>query len=244
MYCNLRGVRRLAIALALAAAATGAPAQDNGCGSPFENHFGPFDYRSARRADLHLVERIHFTPGIESLTRPGTTTPGEMAGDVTYTLHVFPNHHRALITMTRLADRHNTNRPPGARYSVECYFERAVMFRPDDNVARLLYAQYLGRTKRQAAGLDQVRQAIARASDSGLSHYNIGLVALELGDANLAIAQAHRARELGYTATDLEQRLRTAGKWQDPPVVAADVISMPPSSAAAGAAAPPASASR
>ena len=31
------------------------------CGA-LENHFGPFDYRTASKKDKHLVESYHFTP--------------------------------------------------------------------------------------------------------------------------------------------------------------------------------------
>ena len=40
--------------------------------------------------------------------------PGErvLGDDISYALNVFPNHHRALIAITRLADRLRTERPP------------------------------------------------------------------------------------------------------------------------------------
>lgn len=186
------------------------------CGNPFQNHFGPFDYRSAAKSDVKLVENVHFTPGVQSLTRPGTTTFERMAGDVGYTLHVFPNHHRALVVMGRLAERHKMDQPPGASYTLECYFHRAVRFRPDDTVARALYAQFLGKKGRKPEAVAQLKVADEFAKDNPLSHFNIGLLFMELGEFDLALTQAHKVKALGYDRPQLEQALRQAGKWRDP----------------------------
>lgn len=184
------------------------------CGNPFQNHFGPFDYRNATLEEKRMVEGAHFTPGVESLTRPSKTTYGTMAGDVGYTLHVFPNHHRALISMMRLGDRHKTDKPPGARYTVECYLERAVRFRPDDTIALSLYAQYLGKKNRKPEALHKLQLAIIAAGDNPMSLHTIGTVYLELGEFDLALAQAHKARALGLEWPYLEDALKAAGHWR------------------------------
>ena len=144
-------------------------ASDAPCGNPFVNHFGPFDYRTASPADKKLVEDFHFTPGIEAMVRPVNTTYDGMAQDVAYTLHVFPNHPRALLTMMRLGERHKSPQPPGAKYTVDCYFERAVQFRPDDTVVRGLYATYLARNGRKPEALQHL--SIARRA-AGAAHWN------------------------------------------------------------------------
>lgn len=192
-------------------------AQDGPCGNPFRNHFGPYDYRTANADTKTMVERVHFTPGVEAMTKPGTTTYAAMAGDVGYTLHVFPNHHRALLTMQRLGEKYKTDQPEGAKFTVECYFERAVLFRPDDTVARALYAQYLVKHGRKPQALQQLAFAVEQAKDRPLSHYNLGLVYLEMGEYELALKQAHDAKRLGLeNRPQLEERLRKAGKWRDP----------------------------
>lgn len=187
------------------------------CGDPFHNHFGPFDYRSAARADVHIVEQYHFTPGVESLTRPASTTFAAMAGDVAYTLHVFPNHHRALLAMMRLGERHKSDQPPGAKFSVECYFDRAVRFRPDDTAARSLYAVYLGKRNRKADAMRQLEAALQQAGDNPIPHYTIGTVYLDLKEFDRALAQAHKARVLGLQRPELEEALRRTGHWKEPP---------------------------
>jgi tetratricopeptide (TPR) repeat protein len=197
-----------------AASAQGGSAQQ--CGNPFANHFGPFDFRKADDATKALVEKFHFTPGIEALTRPQNTTYNEMAGDVSYTLHVFPNHPRALLTMTRLGERHKSPQPPGASFTVDCYYQRAVMFRPDDTVVRGLYATYLARNGRKPEALQQLAVARRLAADNPISNYSIGAVYFELGEFDLAVQQAHKAAALGFPSKGLENALKNAKQWREP----------------------------
>jgi len=187
----------------------------NACGDPFQNHYGPFDYRTATKENLAIVERVHFTPGVESLTKPGTTTFGTMAQDVGYTLHVFPNHHRALLTMAKLGERHKTSKPPGAKFTVDCYLERAVRYRPNDTVAKSIYAQYLGKQNRKQEAIQQLNAAINMAGDNAISQYTIGTVFLEMGEFESALAQAHKAKSMGLQWPELEQSLKAAGQWKE-----------------------------
>lgn len=186
------------------------------CGNPFENHFGPWDYRTARRADIEIVEKAHFTPGVESMTVPKNTMRRDMAQDVSYTLKVFPNHHRALLTMVRLGEKYG-DPPPGTRgMSIDCYFDRAIRFRPDDNVARSLYAQFLGKNNRKDEAMKHLEFALKQAEDKPISQYTIGTVFLELGEFDRALLQAHKAREMGVEWPELEQALKAAGRWKEP----------------------------
>ena len=186
------------------------------CGDPFRNHFGPWDYRSARKQDIEIVERAHFTPGIESLTRPQNTMVHEMAQDVAYTLGVFPNHPRALLVMVRLAEKYKTDPPPGTKTSLDCWFDRAVRYRPDDTVVRSIYAQYLGKRKRKEEAIQHLNFAIQQAADNPISQYTIGTVFLELGEFERALAQAHKARAQGVQWPELETSLKAAGHWKEP----------------------------
>lgn len=229
-----------ALLIALAVQAQTGP---QACGNPFQNHYGPFDYRSASPTVRKIVEEVHFTPGIEMMTRPKNTMIHDMAQDVEYTLNVFPNHHRALITMSRLAERWSRDPPPGTNMPVECWFDRAVRFRPDDTVARSLYAQWLHKRKRGTEGVQQLKVAVEHVKDNPMSHYNIGLVAMEIGDHALALQQAHKALAMGYPRQELAEALKRAGRWTEPPLEPpADAASLPGAAAAADPAAPAASA--
>ncbi len=215
------GAARRLTAVALLAAVAGVAAQTGpqACGNPFVNHYGPWDFRLTTPQQRAIVERVHFTPGIESLTRPGTTMIHDMAQDVAYTLGVYPNHHRALLTMVRLSQRWNRDPPPGTALSVECWFDRAVRFRPDDTVARAFYAQFLHQSKRSNEAAAQLDIAVGHARDNPLSHYNLGLMYLDIGQLDKALQQAHRAEALGYVRPELKLALEKVGKWVEPDAV-------------------------
>jgi tetratricopeptide (TPR) repeat protein len=227
-----RRLVRTAAALGLATAATLAAAQANGCG-PLTNAFGPFDYRKVRGEQLQLVEGAHFTPPVESLIHGATAThPGQ---DIDYTLRAFPNHHRALLAVSRLAERDKTTRPQGMNYSVDCYFERALRFKPDDLVARMLFVGYLTRGNRIDEAKQQLAYVAANAGDNPFTYYNVGLLYLDMKDYDDALSNAHKAYAMGFNRPELRDRLQAVGKWTEPPPAPADAASAP---AAAAASAP------
>lgn len=184
-----------------------------GCGN-LSNPFGPWDYRIDRGEPLMLVESAHFTPVVEGLIR-GQSAP--LGQDLDYTLRAFPNHHRALLAAARYADRLKTTQPQGMRYSIECWFERAVRFKPDDLTVRMLYGSWLGKRNRRDDALRHLSVVERQAADSAFTHYNLGLVYFEIGETELALRQAHRAEALGMPRQDLKNNLKAAGKWVDAP---------------------------
>lgn len=187
------------------------------------------DYIGDRR-NLAIVERGHFTPQVEMLIRGESGV--RIGGDLDYTLKSFPNHHRALAALVLLGERENTSQPRGATHTIECYFDRALRFRPDDVVARMLYASYLTSKKRQPEAVAQLERTLLDAGDSPLTHHNIGLLFFDLKMYERALAQSHRATELGSVREDLRDKLRAAGQWRAP--VAAPAVS--PAASAASAA--------
>lgn len=204
-----------------------------GCGN-LQNGYGPFDYRSDRDK-LGIVDMHHFTPEVELLLRGKS---GTLGGDLDYTLRAFPNHHRALVAMTRLAERDKTDKPAGANYTVACYYDRAIRLAPDDTVARGLYAAYLNKTSKRAEAAAQLEAAAEAAADNGFAHYNIGLVYLEMKEHGKALAQAHRALRLGFTRPVLIDALKRVGVWKEPPPIEDEGADPAPASASAPAAAP------
>ena len=197
----------------LASAGAFAQTPDPRCGNPFVNGYGPLDYRVETGPKLKIVEDNHFTARVESLISGLTSS---MGGDIDYTLRAFPNHHRALIAMKRLGERTKQAMPRGAQFTVECYFKRALMFRPDDAVARMLYATFLASDGRKEEALLQVEAAAEGAPDAGFTQYNAGLIFFEMSDMDRALRQAHRALRLGFEREELKQLLQSAGKWIEP----------------------------
>jgi tetratricopeptide (TPR) repeat protein len=207
----------LAIVLLCALAQPAALAQaPSGCGS-LDNAYGPYDYRTDR-TKLPIVDGAHFTPKVEALIAGES---GRLGGDLDYTLRAFPNHHRALLALMRYAQKVRSPQPQDLPRPVECYYDRALRFRPDDIVARMIYAKFLGTQSRRADAMAQLARAEQDARDSGLSHHNIGLIYLEIGDPAKARQQAHRAIALGHPATALREELVRAGQWAEPADAAA-----------------------
>ncbi|MEH0165821.1 ABC transporter permease [Roseateles microcysteis] len=202
----------------------------NMCGR-LDNAYGPYDFRHDRDK-LPIVLGAHFTPMVEALIR-GTTSqrPG---ADIDYTLRAIPNHPNALLSMARLADRERTDQPVGSRYTVDCWFDRAIRFRPDDHVVRMLYANFLTEKKRSEDALRQLEIVrLQLAKDNPLTHYNLGLLYLGLQIYDKALVEAHQALALGYPRTELQEKLRAAGRWKEPgDDAAAEAASAPASGAA------------
>lgn len=181
------------------------------CGD-LKNHYGPYDYRTDK-GYLTIVEQAHFTPWVENLSRGNTSTVGD---DLAYTLRTFPNHHRALISMMNLGIKLKTARAPGASHSVECFFDRALRFRPDDAVVKMIYANYLSKHGKKDEAIKQLEAAVALGASSPNLDYNLGLAYFEVGDFEKSLQFAHRAYGAGFSLPGLKGKLVKAGKWRDP----------------------------
>ncbi len=72
---------RISTLLILSSMASFAMAQASVCGN-LQNHFGPFDYRTASPRDKNMVERAHFTSKVETLR--GGNTSATAGGDLSY----------------------------------------------------------------------------------------------------------------------------------------------------------------
>lgn len=176
--------------------------------------YGPIDYRKMTAEQKRLVEGAHFTPNVESLIRGNTSAIG---GDISYTLHAFPNHPRALFAMMKLFERNNGAKPRHSRYTMDCWFNRAMRFQPDDGAVRLLYGIYLSRQDKNKQAIEQLETASRLLGDhDGNAHYNLGLAYVEVGQYDKALIHAHKAYKLGFNLPGLRDKLERAGKWKDP----------------------------
>lgn len=200
---------RAAVALCvLAASAACARAAD--CGS-LDSHYGPFDFR-VDHSKRPIVETYHFSPKVEALLGgQNAVTPGQ---DLEYVLQTFPNHPRALVAAMKWARIKGTMKPADFKYSVDCHFERALRFRSDDAVVRMLFAQWLGQTKRKPEALRQL--ALVDPKGNPQTIVNLGLVYADLGEFDLALKQAHEAEAAGVGIGTLQATLEKAGQWRPP----------------------------
>lgn len=170
------------------------------------------DYTSAKdRRNLALVEAFHFTPDVEALKR-GSVKPGENIGT---TLEHYPNHHRALAAMARLGQRDQAARVNGAAYTVDCYFQRAIRFRPEDAKVRVVYSSHLLETGRADAALAQMREAVRIDPLDPAAHYNLGILFVMRGQYDEAKVHARKAYQGGFPLPALKNKLREAGHWRE-----------------------------
>ncbi len=212
----VRSAARSAIALLVLALGLQHLAHSQGrptiCGS-IENPYGPYDFR--RDLDkLPIVIRAHFTPEVQALIAgKSSSTPG---GDIDYTLRAIPNHPQALLSMAALGDKERTDQPKGSRYTVDCWFDRAMRFRPDDHIVRMIYVNYLTKKMRRTEALAHLAIARKLADDNPISVYNVGLLYFDLQEYPLALEHAHKAHALGNPYLDLQEKLRAVGQWREP----------------------------
>ena len=182
------------------------------------NSYGPFDYTNSQHFSdkLPIVEEHHFTPEVE--TFQGHDKCGgngcEVAGDIDYTLRAFPNHHRALLTMSRyhIQGFDRSRRPMG--YTAECYFDRALRFKPEDSTVHMIYGFYLSKLGNAEKALGQFEIAVDLAPNSAEAHYNLGLLYTEAKAYDKARLHAARAYNLGFPLPGLRRKLERAGQWQ------------------------------
>ncbi|HEX5344518.1 MAG TPA: tetratricopeptide repeat protein [Duganella sp.] len=198
-------IAALLLACAAAHAADDCPA--------YVKHDPGGDYTNADdRRGLSVVENFHFTPNVERLVRGAT---GALGADIGYTLEHFPNHHRALASMSRLALRDKNRKPHGARYTIECYFDRALRYRPDDARVHALYGSYLLALGQTAGALEQLEEAARLEPDNATAHYNLGLLYVKTKDYDKARASAQKAYGMGFPLPGLRNQLSAAGEWRE-----------------------------
>jgi tetratricopeptide (TPR) repeat protein len=185
----------------------------NYCG-PLTNHYGPFDYRLRAEGHLTIVDNAHFTPEVEAGLHGNTSYLGD---DINYTLLASPNHHRALVTLGKIAVRDKTVHVAHMKYPVGCYFERAQRFAPDDGMVPAIYGGYLFALGKKDEALNAYKRAYSMLPDDAVVNYNLGLLYAERKDYEHALPFAEKAYALGFPLPGLKKKLVAAGKWQDKP---------------------------
>lgn len=218
-----------------ALAGSAAAQSEKECGS-LKGAYGPFDYRTANDQQRHLVEDAHFTRGVETLTE---TKTGPFGGDIRYTLFVFPNHPRALMAMERLIDKEKLNPARDAKYTIECFYERAIRFRPEDHLVRMLYVNFLIKRNQLTEAQRHLDYVAESTQDNPLAQFNAGMLYIDMKLYDKALVQAHRVIEMGFDRRELRDRLTAVGKWVEPTPAAAGAASAPQAPQAPQAASAP-----
>ena len=204
--------KHLALILLLGSSITTNAAGYKVCGDVYGTTYGPYDYTNPEhfRKRLPIVEHFHFTYDIENLTAKSSNS----GGDLSYTLATFPNHHRALAAMAKLAIREKTNKPHGSKQTVECWFERAIEWRPEDGIVRMVFGTYLSHVKRYKEALPQYLKAEALLKSNTNLYYNMGLLYFNIKDYGKSLEYAKKAYAGGFPLPGLRDMLKKAGKWE------------------------------
>jgi tetratricopeptide (TPR) repeat protein len=177
--------------------------------------FGPYDYRTANKDVKEIVEIAHFSRENELIMRgTSTTLPGP---DLDYTLRAFPNHARALKSMSDLRFRDKVNPPVGMRYTAECWFNRALRFAPDDVQVHMVYGLFLLKSGDKKGAIEQLEIAREGGLTGGNFNYNLGLAYFQAQEYEKAREQAYKAKEMGFQLDGLKNLLTKAGQWREPP---------------------------
>jgi len=209
---TLKLTRRFLLAFGIVVAFTDGAHAQQGCGDPLAaGGFGPFDYRAVG-VPLKLVESYHFTQDVETLRRGSTGTVG---GDLGYTLKVFPNHHRALMSMVNLVFKEKKTQPLGADFPIDCYFQRAEQFKPDDAEVKVIHGIFLIRAKKPKEAVEILERAGAIAGDNANVNYNLALALLDVGRVDDAVRHARIAYSAGFPLPGLKNKLKALGKWDE-----------------------------
>ena len=191
----------------------------------------PRDYREGG-STVSMVDTFHFTPLVESLTKP--MFQAGFGGDFGYTLRMIPNHHRALLALIRLGERMHWAIPKGLEFSYECYYDRAMRFRPDDMVVRMIYARFLQKRGRDKEASSQLEFVASKRVDDPVTNYSLGMLYLDMKDYDKAVEHARRAYAAGNQNPALKDLLQQLGKWPEAGEAA------PPDSVGSGSAPAPA----
>ncbi|OIR07135.1 hypothetical protein GALL_107240 [mine drainage metagenome] len=175
---------------------------------------GPYDYRKTTQANKDLVENYHFNMQEKVMGSTDARKRVPVWNQFEYTLIIFPNSPRALAAIDRLAQILKTDKPPGARFSAECAFLKAVKFTPDDPVVRVLFGYYLGERGRAAEAETQLQAAEKLAQGNPSLQYNLGLAYFKIKDYPKAREHALTAYGMGFPLPGLREMLQREGRWE------------------------------
>lgn len=175
---------------------------------------GPFDYTDpTERKMLAPVERHHFRENTQLLQpEPGGKPPGT---NLDFVLRWYPNHYPALNLMARLAEKEHTDHPAGTMYPAECYFKRAIQFRPKDPALHLLYGNFLVQQDRLKDAEAEYLKSEELNPENPELDYNLGLLYVKMKKYPEAVKRAKKAYAGGMTFPGLREQLKESGHWTE-----------------------------
>lgn len=186
--------------------------------------FGPYDYFDVDEETDPLygkgryweANKVHTDRARLLLDRPRPMSQGDFQlamSNLDYTLRAFPNDPRALQYMVEIDHvLRNSQRRLASEYPPpECYFERAIHFRPEQPHIPLLYGIYLNKRDLPEREILQYEQALRLNNEFAEAHYNLGLALAKLRRFDDALPHASKAYQLGFPLQGLRRILVANG---------------------------------
>jgi len=216
------------------------------CG-PLTQQYGPWDYADPSNsvptgADpmgaIKRVENVHFQPGMEALDFKSFSID-RLTKEFSYTLQLLPNNPRALLAMSKLEKRAGGKLPQSGvtptlpKITADCFFDRAIRFRPDDKAVRMVYGIHLHQRGRLKEALREYESAEALGEASGNFYYNLGLLHADMKNWDKAYEYGVKAEIGGLMLPGLRGKLEKAGRPLPPVVRPARPAPSEPSSSTA-----------
>ncbi|MDX2367658.1 MAG: tetratricopeptide repeat protein [Colwellia sp.] len=168
--------------------------------------YGPFDYTNPIHVKdkLPRVEQFHFTRNVEFLIQGES---GPISADIFYTLTKFPNHHRALYSMMKYSQQNKLNY--NKMFTMECFFKRAIYFKPNDPMVYLLMGIYHHKKKEYSNAEKKYLYALKLQPKNAEINYNLGLLYFDELKLEKSKKHAILAYQNGYPLTGLKNKLST-----------------------------------
>ena len=190
---------------------------------------------------LPVVEKKHFKPHIRNMELRRNTKTGQLTGingiakEFYYILGQYPNHHEVLYRLSRFPEKITRRinsaeesdwlgRDENAIYSAvialserynkprfECFFTRALAWKPKDPVLHVLYGIYAYKTGQTQLAEKHYREATTLRPEYADAYYNLGLLYYELEEYEQAQKAAIKAYRFGYKLEGLKRKLAKAG---------------------------------
>lgn len=194
---------------------------------------GPWDYADPSSnvptgADpmghVKRVENVHFTPEMQLLDLRRFSIE-RLTGEIHYTLRALPNHPIALMAISRLERMAGGKLPQRGitpftpKITADCFFDRAIRFRPRDKMVRMVHGMHLHQQGKLKEALAEYELAQSMGEDSPNLNYNLGLLYAELKDWDKAYDYGEKAQRGGFMLPGLRSKLEKAGRPLPPPPV-------------------------
>lgn len=195
------------------------------CG-PVTNNIGPWDYADPSSSvptgedpmgRIKRVENVHFQPAMRALDLK-LFSIDRLTSEFYYTLKILPNHPHALLAMSRLEKmaggklRQMGISPDMPKVSADCFFDRAIRFRPEDKAVRMVFGIHLHQRGRYKEALREYELAESLDEQSANFYYNIGLLHADMKNWDRAYEYAVKAERGGLMLPALRGKLEKAGR--------------------------------